>query len=324
MQTFLGIVNENSRNYETVFWCCILRKSLFRDNERMKINFLGIGAQKCASTWIYRILSDHPEVAVYDGKEIDFFSAYYDRGYQWYEGLFNNINNLEKAVAIGEISPSYFVDSDTPKRAFLYNPNMRIILSLRDPIERAYSNHLHQIKIGYFAGDDLDFDKGMTSNPMYIEQSRYAMHLARWLAVFPSNQIFVLFQEEIRNDPLKQSKELYRFLGLSEDHHSRFLEEKVNESYGIKNVYFDRFLKTLGRLGRAAGAHDIVESIKRNNVVNYFRCQNQINLRQKIPPINSKTKDYIQNILAEDMSELAQQLDRKDLPWPSWRAVQKK
>ena len=146
----------------------------------MKVNFIGIGAQKCASTWVHRILYDHPEVAIYLGKEIDFFSNDYVLGYQWYEKQLGDVSSSVKAM--GEISPSYFADSDTPNRVFLYNPDMKIVLSLRDPIERAYSNHLHQIRIGYFAGQDLDFDKGMKNNPMYLEQSRYAQHLARWLA----------------------------------------------------------------------------------------------------------------------------------------------
>src|SRR5450432_1780443 len=67
--------------------------------------YVGIGAQKCASTWLHSILAEHPEVAVPEVKEVDFFSYRYDYGYQWYERCFRS---SKPARARGEISPSYF------------------------------------------------------------------------------------------------------------------------------------------------------------------------------------------------------------------------
>ncbi|MDP1558111.1 MAG: sulfotransferase [Nitrosomonas sp.] len=287
----------------------------------MKIDFIGIGAQKCASTWVHRILSDHPEVVVYPGKEIDFFSTWYDHGYQWYERQLGDVGPIK---ARGEVSTSYFADSDTPVRVFLYNPNMRIVLSLRDPIERAYSNHLHEVRLSHFTGRNLDFEDGLANNPMYLEQSRYAEQLARWLAVFPLSQVLVLFQENIRDTPLIQARSLYRFLGLAEGHQSWFLEKKVNESRSIKSVYVDHFLKQAGRLGRSIGVGGVVEAVRKNNWVRRLRRHNQIDLRQVIPPMRKDTRMHLQDVLADDMRELAQQLGREDLPWPSWRALNRK
>ncbi len=288
----------------------------------MKINFIGIGAQKCASTWLHRVLSDHPGVAVHPGKEIDFFSYYYNFGYEWYERHTSEINSVEM---VGEVSPSYFADAETPERVFLYNPNMKIILSLRDPIERAYSNHLHEVRLGHVSGRNLEFENGLINNPMYIMQSYYAQQLARWLAVFPRNQLMVIFQEDIRGDSSVQARNLYRFLGVSEDHQSWFLEKKVNESLVIKHTKVDYLLKRLGKLGRAVGVGGIIETIKKTNLVRHIRREhNQIDLRQIIPPMRDETKVRLQSILADDMHELARQLDLESLPWPSWRALYNK
>lgn len=285
----------------------------------MKVDFIGIGAQKCASTWVYGVLSDHPEVGVYPGKEIDYFSDYYNRGYQWYERQLGDVDSVRTR---GEVSTSYFTDSDTPSRVFLYNPNMRIVLSLRDPIERAYSNHLNEIKLCHLTGQNLEFESGLANNPMYLEQSHYGKHLARWLAVFPRNQILVIFQEEIRDAPLTQARNLYRFLGVAEDHQSWFLEKKVNESRIIKNAGVDHFLKNLGKLGRSIGIGGVVEAVRKNDLVGRLRRNyNQIELRQVIPPMREDTKICLQDMLADDMCELAHQLGRKDLPWPSWMAL---
>ncbi|SFD95255.1 sulfotransferase [Nitrosomonas sp. Nm166] len=288
----------------------------------MKIDFLGIGAQKCASTWVHRVLSDHPEVAVYPGKEIDFFSYYYNFGYEWYE---KHLGDTSSAKAVGDISASYFSDLAAPDRVFLYNPNMRIILSLRDPVERAYSNHLFEVKLGHVTGQNLDFENGLKNNPMYLMQSHYAQHLARWFAVFPKDQILVIFQEDIRDYPLVQAQNLYRFLGVSEDHQSWFLDKKVNESRVVKNSSLDSSLKKLGKLGRSVGGSGIVEAIKKSDFVRRLRRNyNQIDLRKVIPPMREDTRIRLQEMLAEDMRELVHLLGRENLPWPSWSAVQKK
>lgn len=288
----------------------------------MKIDFIGIGAQKCASTWVHRVLSDHPEVAALPGKEIDFFSYYYNFGYEWYE---RHLGDIGLAKMVGEVSPSYFADSDTPSRVFLYNPNMRIVLSLRDPVERAYSNHLNEIKLGHVTGQNLEFENGLVNNPMYLMQSSYAQQLARWLAVFPRNQILVIFQEEIRDNPAIQAQNLYRFLGVNENHQSWFLEKRVNESLVIKNNKVDYFLKQLGKFGRSVGIESMVEAVKRNDLIRRLRRKhNQIDLRQVIPPMCDDTKIRLQNMLADDMYELARLLGREDLPWPSWQTLNKK
>lgn len=285
----------------------------------MKVDFLGIGAQKCASTWIHRVLSDHPEVAVMPGKEIDFFSYFYNFGYEWYERHMDEVDSLKK---VGEVSPSYFADINTPERVYLYNPNMRIVLSLRDPIERAYSNHLHEVRLGHVTGENLKFEKGLMNNPMYLIQSQYSQQLVRWLEVFSRDQVLVIFQEDIRDDPKIQAQKLYRFLSISEDHQSWFLEKKVNESFAIKNTKVDHFLKQLGKVGRSFGAGEFIETIKKNNLVRHIRRQhNQIDLRQIIPPISSDTRAHLLEILADDMYELSQQLGRETLPWPSWQAL---
>ena len=286
----------------------------------MKINFIGVGAQKCASTWVHRVLSDHPEVAIYQGKESDFFSTYYGRGYQWYE---KQVGDTSTVSAKGEISPSYFSNSDTPSRVFLYNSAMRIVLLLRDPIERAYSNHLHVVRQGYLTGQKLSFEDGLANNPMYIEQSRYARHLARWFEVFPKNQVLAIFQEDIRDNPQMQARNLYRFLRINENHQSWFLEKRVNESVVVKNAKLDLFLKQLGKIGRYAGGKKIVEAVKNNDIIrNLRRNHNQIQLREVIPPMREDTRKHLQDVLADDMNELLCQLNLEKLPWESWLALQ--
>ena len=138
-------------------------------------------------------------------------------------------------------------------------------------------------------------------------------------------QVMVIFQEDIRDDPVIQAQKLYQFLGISEDHRSWFLERKVNESFVIKNTKVDYLLKQLGKLGRSLGAGGFIETIKRNDLVRDIRRQhNQIDLRQIISPISNDTRTSLLEILADDMCVLSEQLKRENLPWPSWRALKNK
>lgn len=279
----------------------------------IKATFLGIGAQKCATTWVHRVLLDHPQAAVSDPKELDFFSAFYDRGLQWYDRHFQSAH----ALASGEISPSYFHDALAPARAHAYNPDFKIVLTVRDPIARAYSNHLHEVRIAHYRGPDLSFEAGWANNPMYIEQSRYGKHLSNWLTYFPVERVLILLQEEIEAEPLIQAQRLYRFLGLDDHHQSAFLLRRINESYEEKLKGMNTALRGVGKMGRRLGIRPIVDRVKRNRWVRALRKANQRHLNQVVPPMSPQTRNRLIRLLSEDMHAFARMINRNDLPWPS-------
>jgi len=280
-----------------------------------KPSFIGIGAQKCASTWIYRVLEDHPEVAVSAPKELDFFSYHYERGFQWYERHFGEGPHIR---ARGELSPSYFCDPRAPERARRYEPELRLILALRDPVQRAYSNHLHEIRLGHFRGDDLGFEAGLQNNPMYLEQSRYARHLRRWLECFSLRRTLVLIQEEIERDPWGEARRLYAFLGVDPGHRSAFLHRRANPSYAERLPGVDALTRGLGRYARALGAGPLVEAVRNHPRVRALRDANRRPLTWDIPPPAPGTRERLEHELAADTLELTRLLGRPSLPWATW------
>jgi hypothetical protein len=190
--------------------------------------YVGIGAQKCASTWLHAILAEHPQVGVPASKELDFFSHRYDRGYQWYERCFGGTG---PARARGEISPSYFCEPCVPERVARYLPEARILLMLRDPVERALSNHRHEVRSGHLTGGDLSFEAGLANNPMYVEQGLYATHLRNWLRCFPIESVLVVYQEEVEQDPARVARRVYGFLGVDAEFDPPSLRVSRNPSY---------------------------------------------------------------------------------------------
>jgi len=264
---------------------------------------------------VHYILQDHPQAFASSPKEINFFSHNYDRGLQWYEKYFEN--GLGRK-AIGEISPSYFYDPAAPVRAYKYNPHLKIIVTLRDPIERAYSNHLHEIRAGNFTGDDLSFESGLANNPMYLEQSCYATHINRWLQLFPRDQILILLQEEIYAGSGDQARRVYDFLGIDRMHESAYVHKRANQSEQPKSVHIDAMFKKLGSLGRKSGMEQLVSAAKKNSFVSAMRQANTADLRDIVPPMRSETRSFLHAQLIDEVLELADLLGRHSLPWPIW------
>jgi hypothetical protein len=280
--------------------------------------FIGIGAQKCASTWVHTILQDHPQASVSEPKELDFFSYNYERGFQWFERHFTHDSNT---LVKGEISPSYFHDLGAPARLAAYKPDTKIIVTLRDPIERAYSNHLHDIRIENFTGSDLSFEAGLANNPMYIEQSRYATHLKRWMEHFPREQILVVLQEEIKQDPHAQARLVYRFLGIDEDHVSASTEKRANESYLPKSREKELLLQRLGSIGRKIGLGYGIELLRKTGVIDRIKQSNRQEIRDVVPAISAETRQSLESKLISEIKELAIILNRTDFPWKTWLSI---
>ena len=251
-------------------------------------------------------------------KELDFFTNYFNRGYTWYERHFNGAGS---AKAIGEVSPSYFCDPLAPERIRRYRDDIKLVLALRDPIARAFSNHLHEIRKGFYHGPDLLFETGLQSNPMYVFQSRYGTHLASWLKVFAGDRVLLLLQEEIQADPVAEARRLYSFLGVDLEHRSDFLFRRSNESFGPRHRGLLKIWRAGGDFGRRQGLGPLLEAIKQLPPVAAAMAANRRDLRTEVPWMRPETEQALQRELAPELLQLAELVGRYDWPWPTWRAA---
>lgn len=267
----------------------------------MKPTYIGIGAQKCASTWLHRILAEHPEVSVPEKKEINYFSFHYDHGYQWYEAQFKP---CDAQTVLGEISPSYFYEPAAPERVYRYLPKIKILLALRDPIQRALSNHRHEIRVGHITGSDLSLEAGLLNNPMYVEQGHYATHLKRWLKFFPLNQFHIILMEDIKSDPLAVAKNIYSFLGINEAYHPLGLNKSFNPSYvnrsreltGIKDAIYNST-----RVRGLSWAWNLAEYF---GLKALYRSINTTSSDATIPEPKQQTLDMLRQLFEPEVLEL--------------------
>lgn len=271
---------------------------------------IGIGAQKCASTWVHAALGVHPQIGVSVPKEVDFFSYYFDRGYEWYETHFAQATLRPVRF---EASPSYLHDPRAPERVYDYNPEIKILLMLRDPIDRAYSNHLHEVIKGHIG--PISFAHGLANNPAYIEQGLYATHLARWLSVFPRKQILVLFAEDVKVNPGVAAQQLYAFAGVDKDFSSQVLQERRNVSDRARFPILRYLLRSGGTTLRKAGLEESLARLKRTGPVSRMMSANSLDIRQEIAPMDSASRSHLKTVFAPEMDVLIKLLGRDHLPW---------
>lgn len=281
----------------------------------LQATFIGIGAQKAASTWLYGVLQQCPDLRVSNDKEVDFFSYYFDRGYEWYERSFAG---AQSATHRGDISPSYLIHPSAPARAAQYNPQMQIFVVLRDPVDRAFSNHLHEARKGHISGQNLSFETALENNPLYRDQGRYAHHLARWYEHFPKEQIHVMFQEDIHEDRAGSARQVTDALGLAplED----FLDLRANESVKYRNAALGETLWKIGNFARRNGLGKVAEVAKSLPGVRHMRQANRESMRDVVETMRPETAKALTAFYQDDVAALEALLDRP-VPWQRFREI---
>lgn len=189
-------------------------------------NFLIIGAEKAATTWLARCLSEHPQAYLPPEKELFFFSTRYDRGIDWYEGHFRDWSG---ETAVGEATPVYLSHPDAARRIDATLPGIKLIVSLRHPVDRAYSAYWHNLRHGRIAAE-TDFERAFIADACEIRsRGDYATHLARYLRWFPRERLLALVYEQIGEDPGGELGRCLRYLGLDASFSPSVLHARLNE-----------------------------------------------------------------------------------------------
>jgi hypothetical protein len=208
---------------------------------RVLPDFLIIGAERCGTTSLYNYLSQHPSVIPAVRKDIHFFNLNHRLGAGWYRSHFPTLLRKhyhaarEGRFATGDSTPSYCFSPHAPRRVFELLPRVKLLLLLRDPVERAYSHYHMALRDGY---ETLSFEEALErederlkgelermledesyySSPRhlysYLARGNYADQLKPWLDRFPREQLLVLKSEDLYENPPRIVKRVQQFLSL--------------------------------------------------------------------------------------------------------------
>lgn len=210
-------------------------------------DYIGIGTIKGGSTSLWHYLAQHPQVLAASEKQVRYFDYFSYLGPAWYRSMFRTERErrelsakLGMPVIAGEFSPSYLSHPTAPPRAKALVPNVKLLVVLRNPVDRAYSHWQHSSRKG---GETVtDFAQALAleesrlggerekifTDPFYFPRAygdfsyrlrgRYAEHLETWLAEFPREQMLVVRSESLFEDPKTiLNEDVFPFLGISSE-----------------------------------------------------------------------------------------------------------
>jgi hypothetical protein len=190
-------------------------------------DFMVIGAVKAATTWIGHQLRHHPALWL-PTAEPHFFSTEYHRGFDWYRSLFAD---APAACIIGEKSADYLAHPDAAERIAKTLPNIPLIIQLRDPVERAYSDYCMLYRRGQVSGDPRKYlDHRLAAGGRFLEGGRYAHHIARLFNHVAPERVKILLYEDIRADPEAVIARVCEHIGVATHIAKEAVSERRNDS----------------------------------------------------------------------------------------------
>ena len=271
-------------------------------------DYIGIGAMKAATGWIFKCIELHPEVGDSEwSKELHFFTKpyNYEKGIEYYYSIFSQ--HPEGKIK-GEYTPAYMASPQVSSLIHKHLPNVKLIACLRNPAERAYSHYRYNIQERGRYRIYKNFEDTIRKDELIIERGFYYKQLKPYFDLFPRENILILFFEDIKNNPKEIIHRLYKFLGLK---NTNFIPSVINRKRSITGAYvikhkfsilnilvfwFNSKIKKDGRLRK------IINKFKFEKM--YFKSQN---ISRKVetgknkkplsnPPLKQSTREYLLNI----------------------------
>jgi Sulfotransferase domain len=198
--------------------------NLFGHRKVARVDFVVAGVQKAGTTAIHDFLVQHPEVALLRDQALHFFDKEeHFRGEPDYRILHGNFDPGRRWRVAGEVTADYLYYPRALERVAAYNPQIKLIISLRHPTERAFSQWNMRREKGQEPLEFLDALKrdqeiGISKGPRgnaYLARSLYAPQLEKVLTLFPCEQVLVVKYETLRDDPFLVVDRIFDFLSVS-------------------------------------------------------------------------------------------------------------
>ncbi len=293
-------------------------------------NFLIIGAAKSGTTALHEYLQQHPQVYMTPNKETNFFAfegEVIDFNGPGDEGVKNfSITDLEtyqaefeqvtNELALGEACPSYLYLPKAAPKIKKYIPNTRLIVILRNPVERAYANFLHLVRdnrephsdfISALKDETTRIENNWEWFWHYIQVGYYGSQLQRYYEMFSPSQIKVYLYEDFKTKPVALIQDICRFLEID----NTFVPDmsyRPNRSGVPRNRTIHSFVMKPNLLKDLF--KPLLPNIFRQNIKNQVKYNNL-----EKPPISQSARQYLIKLYREDIIQCQNLINRDLSPW---------
>ena len=292
------------------------------------VDFIGIGVAKSGTTWVANMLSAHPDVCLSVPKQVNYFNYYahfldrflrkgrnesllnrnYCKPLSWYMKHFQHCkNNCIK----GEFSTSYFYDEKAPVNIKNHFPDVKLIVCLRNPIDRLYSRYL--MFKNYFKVEKRTFENAIKEEPMYIKDGYYSEQLATYLKYFDEDKINIIIFDDIKNKPEEVLNKLYQFIGVDHSVIPDKLNEKSNSAKEAKLKIFSEIMDYIPRFLMQVRLGFILNILKRLKINQLLMkiCQREI----AYPEMHPETRNLLRKVFSGDIRKLEKILNKSLAHW---------
>ncbi len=212
-------------------------------------NFFISGAPRCGTTALYTYLSEHPQIFMSEVKELNYFASDFPnvqkitfKSVDDYHKVFAKAN--ERHLAVGEASPFYLFSQVAFQNMAAYDPNAKVILTLRNPVD--FVESYHQLNLSLLREDQPDLAKAWDLQDLrrqgqhipsgarqadlllYGEVGQFGRYVERLLTIFPKEQVKVFLFDDLRADPRAVYEQLLAFIGVPSDGRVEFSPVNAN------------------------------------------------------------------------------------------------
>ena len=235
-----------------------------------------------------------------------FFSHHYKKGIKWYEGCFSGYKG-EKCV--GEIAPPYLSDREVPQRIKEDLKSVKLIVTLRNPIDQIQSLYNLWLSRGYVKDE---IDTVILSEPDLLNNVLYYKHIKSYLRFFNDEQILVLFYEDFLDDPKRFLINIYDFLRIENIFPDDILDF-VNRGRVPKSLKFEKVIVKAGDFLRRSGFIRLKGFLNKSGISDFAKALNTSKDGRNFMP--DQTRSLIADYVREDIHNLSKQFNRDLSKW---------
>jgi hypothetical protein len=286
----------------------------------MKPNFFIVGTPKAGTTSLYHYLEQHPQIFMSPVKETNYFSydeikaqnLFYNEEHicneDQYKALFREAT-IEKAI--GEASVSYLFYPTVPQKIYRYNPEAKIIIVLRNPVDRGFSHYLMDKRLGFvnIGYEDIIRNQHLKDYKLYFQQyvllGLYYEQVKRYIDIFGTSNVKILLYEDIVKQMENVVKEIYAFLNVDVDFnpdiatkHNVYSKPK---NALIQNLYKHKRVRSFAKF--------FFGTTLRTNIRNHFFT------RENKPVINENLKSALLKIYSDDILRTGELIGKSLESW---------
>lgn len=274
-------------------------------------NFLYLGPDKAGSSWLHDVLIEHPQIFLTPAKDLYFFDRYFDKGVDWYAAHFTRAQPEHRIV--GEICQDYLFHPEAAGRIASVLDSPRFMVTLRDPVDRAFSSYLYMLKMGQQPGS---FSSALRTRPELIEHGRYGTGLQRFVDRFGAGASYVAVFDDLVADPQRFIDDLLVWLGVAPMELSGDLLSARLPASKARSAPLARAIRSAADWTRERNGAEVVGRVKRAPLVQKVLYRP---LQEK-PQVEPGDAAYIQRRLDGELAHVERCFGvdlRRRWGWPS-------